>query len=297
MAVPVTELTAADLRAQLVTLGVRPGDLLVARASLRAIGPVAGGADALLEALLGAVGPEGTLIGLAFVRSFPLPLRPEHAAVVVDQRTPSYAGALANAMVRHPRARRSRHPIQKYVAIGPLASELVDNHTAQSGAYDVLRSAAGFGGRHLKLGSDEQVPGVGTTHVAQNLLGLRQQFFRRGVMYRAEDGTARLFEANWAGGCSRGFRRLVPDYEERGAIVARGRLGAAPALLTDMAKTLAADMQVLSRDPGSCLCDDPFCYSCRVSWDFCRKTPAWFLAKYVAPSLRALRNRVRRLHR
>ncbi len=43
-------------------LGVAPGDLLMVHASLRAVGPVAGRADGLLDAIAAAVGPEGTML-------------------------------------------------------------------------------------------------------------------------------------------------------------------------------------------------------------------------------------------
>jgi aminoglycoside 3-N-acetyltransferase len=281
-------LSAADLRDQLRALGVRPGDLLAVKASLGSLGPVRGGPGALLDALLDAVGAEGTVVTLAFVESFPLPLSGEHARRVTDERTPSYAGALANAMVGHSRMHRSRHPIQKFAAVGRLARELMSEHTPASGAYDVLRRMAELGGKHLKLGPDERVPGFGTTHVAQNLLGFRQRLGRRGVMFRDETGRARLFEANWAGGCSRGFNNFIPLYEQRGAFLARGRVGDAEASITDMAKTLAIDLEVLSRDPRFFFCADPGCYSCRVSWDFSPRTPRWYAARYLLPPLRAL---------
>ena len=54
---PVEQL-AADLR----RLGVRPGDLIMIHASLRAVGPVEGGADGVLDALEAAVGPQGTIL-------------------------------------------------------------------------------------------------------------------------------------------------------------------------------------------------------------------------------------------
>lgn len=57
--------TAAEITRQFSDLGVRPGDLLMVHASLRSVGPVEGGADALLHCLLSAGGPGGTLMGYA----------------------------------------------------------------------------------------------------------------------------------------------------------------------------------------------------------------------------------------
>ena len=99
-----------DLR----TLGVRTGDLLNVKASLRAIGPIEGGAATLIEALLEAVGSEGTIVADSFVNVYRLPLSSEDAEKIVDQSTPSYAGALANAIIAHPRS----HPHIAY----PFAS-------------------------------------------------------------------------------------------------------------------------------------------------------------------------------
>jgi aminoglycoside N3'-acetyltransferase len=53
--------TVERLVADLGRLGVRNGDALMVHASLRAVGPVAGGAGGLLDALAHAIGPGGTL--------------------------------------------------------------------------------------------------------------------------------------------------------------------------------------------------------------------------------------------
>ena len=49
------------LTADLRRLGVAGGDLLMVHASLRAVGPVDGGADAVVDSLEAAVGSDGTL--------------------------------------------------------------------------------------------------------------------------------------------------------------------------------------------------------------------------------------------
>lgn len=53
---------SGDLVDDLHRLGVGAGDVVMVHASLRAIGPVAGGADVVLDALEGAVGADGTLL-------------------------------------------------------------------------------------------------------------------------------------------------------------------------------------------------------------------------------------------
>lgn len=253
-----------DLR----TLGVRPGDLLNVKASLRSIGFVEGGAASLVEALMEAVGPEGTVVTDSFVPVYPLPLRSEHQRLISDLDTPSYAGALANAVVAHPRSFRSLHPVQRFAAIGRQAEDLMRQHTAESPAYDVLRIIAESGGRNLKIGSDEKVVGVGTTHVAINLLGLQQNRRPAGVNYRNEAGEIVLFERNWAGGCAAGFKNFLPHYEQCGALLSVGEVGQAPSKITDMRATLAIELDVLRRNPSFFFCDDSACDQCRLSWEF-----------------------------
>ena len=55
-------LSASDLSDDLRLLGVHDGDTLRVHASLRAIGPVEGGAEGVIEALESAVGHDGTLL-------------------------------------------------------------------------------------------------------------------------------------------------------------------------------------------------------------------------------------------
>ena len=220
----VPSFTREELLRDLRLLGVRPGDLLCVKASLKSVGRVEGGVDALLEALLEAVGPAGTVVTLSFVKVSRLPLRGATARQVSSRFTRSYAGALANAVIRHPRARRSTHPIQMFAAIGHRARELMDAHTPDSYGYDVLRVLAEEGGRSLKIGSDEKTVGVGTTHVALGMLGLRQKRPRRGVQYLGSDGTLAMFERDWAGACREGFLNLMPHYRRAGAVLRDGKV-------------------------------------------------------------------------
>lgn len=263
-----TEYTTDDLMRAVRHSGVREGDLINVKASLSEIGYVVGGAETLVDALVQAVGPSGTLVFDSFVKTFPLPLSKTDAARVVEHDAPTYAGAVAAAAIRHPMARRSLHPTQKFVAIGAKADELLDGHVAGAYAYDVLRKMAEVGGRNFKIGSDAKVVGVGTTHVAIGLLGLKQRLPRRGVNYRDGDGSVRFFERDWAGGCPRGFRKFDSIYEQEGAVLQVGRVGDAVTKLTDMATTLGIEMRLLTEDPRFLLCDDPDCVDCRTRWTF-----------------------------
>ncbi len=121
--------TRSSLTADLQRLGVRPGDLLMVHASLRTLGPVVGGAAVVVQSLLGAVGPEGTL--LAYVDFEPF-FDDE------DEEIPAFDGRIAPAARDHgvlhevirtwPGAQRSPHPDAGVVALGRQAEWLVREH-------------------------------------------------------------------------------------------------------------------------------------------------------------------------
>ncbi len=250
-------------------LGVRSGYMYNVKASLKSIGYVEGGAKTVINALLEAVSPDGTIVTDSFVNVWPLPLSAKHAAIISDRNSPSYAGAIANAMLKHPDAFCSSHPIQRFVAIGANAEKLMSRHTPESYAYNALKEMAESGyGRNLKIGTDEKVVGVGTTHVAIGMMKFHQDRPPCGVNYRNGNGEIELFKRNWAGGCGVGFNKFIPIYRERGAILREGTIGQAPSKITDMAHTLAIELEILKENPAFFMCDDPACADCRLTWEF-----------------------------
>lgn len=264
--VPIDKTRLVD---DLKRLGVQSGFIYNVKASLKAIGNVDGGPATVIEALIEAVHPGGTIVTDSFIDPFPLPLSKRQMRILSDRHTPSYAGAVANAMLKHPKAYCSRHPIQRFVAIGYHAERLMADHKPDSYAYDVLGVMADSGlGRNLKIGPDEKVVGVGTTHVAIGRMGFRQKRKPYGINYRDADGTIKLCRRDWAGGCGVGFNNFIPLYREHGCIINEGFIGQAPAKITDMAKTLALELEVLKKDPAFFLCHDPACCDCRTGWEF-----------------------------
>jgi aminoglycoside 3-N-acetyltransferase len=135
-----------DIVAELRRLGVARGDLLQVHSSLRAFGWMDGGADAVVEALLETVGPEGTVMAPTFNHS--------EAPIYDPKTTPSRNGAVTEAVRRRPEAARSLHPTHPYAAIGARAEELVAGHL-EVGTYDPLSplgKLADWGGWVVLLG-------------------------------------------------------------------------------------------------------------------------------------------------
>lgn len=135
------------LRTELAGLGLRAGMTVLVHCSLREVGRVDGGADALRGALLDVLGERrGTLVVPAQTGS--ISERSEEYLAAVDgldahgveayraglrgfdpATSPSVGmGALAESVRTHPRAHRSPHPITSFAAVGRHAEELCADH-------------------------------------------------------------------------------------------------------------------------------------------------------------------------
>jgi aminoglycoside N3'-acetyltransferase len=113
---PVSRDTLVD---QLHALGVQPGGVLLVHSSFRAVRPVEGGPHGVVDALLSAVGPTGTVV---------MPSWTEDGDKPFDQTTPAAKdlGIIANTLWRQPRAVRSDHPFA-FAAVGPRAERITSD--------------------------------------------------------------------------------------------------------------------------------------------------------------------------
>ncbi len=137
-------------------------------ASLRAVGPVEGGADGVIDALQAAVGRDGTLLmtlgardDWAWVNNRPEPDRPdllrdaEPFDCLLTPADPD-VGVLAEVFRTRPATLVSDHPEGRFAASGPLARRLVENVPWDDyyGAGSPLERLVQAGGRVLRLGAD-----------------------------------------------------------------------------------------------------------------------------------------------
>ncbi len=127
-------ITREALAEQLRDLGLQPGDAAMVHASLSQLGRVEGGAATVVEAVLDAMGPGGTLLTPAFTAGLW-----RDALVMPDCREfcprrlcpsqhPSHEGAIPNAALARPGRLRSCHPTHSWVGNGPQAEELLRGH-------------------------------------------------------------------------------------------------------------------------------------------------------------------------
>ena len=99
-------------------LGVKTGDTLLVHSSYKALGEVDGGPQTVVEALLSALGADGTLIMPTFNFDF------NQGKPWDVRKTRSKMGALTEAVRMDPRAKRVFHPFYSFAVLGKHAEIL-----------------------------------------------------------------------------------------------------------------------------------------------------------------------------
>lgn len=140
--------TVVSLRSDLEALGLAPGATVMVHASLSALGYVVGGPEAVVEALIGVIGPTGTLMMPAHSGQYTDPGSWRNPPVPVDwvetmrESMPPFdkaksptrmMGAIAEYFRLAPGVRRSNHPTVSAAAIGPNMATLLDGHSLNQG--------------------------------------------------------------------------------------------------------------------------------------------------------------------
>jgi aminoglycoside N3'-acetyltransferase len=273
-------LSPADITKALRALGVEDGDLVLARAGLRAIGPVEGGANGFLDGLLGAVGATGTVVSLAFTQT--AFIRPANPVEAFTDVTPTYAGALPQVMLDRPGRARSHHPQCSFVAIGRDAEEMVSGHGPRDGAYEPVRKLMAAGGKGLLVGCLDSSPGFTTAHLAETDLGLHRRIIfpkLNSVYYFDDEGEARLYRRTDPGLCSMSFRKFYAPYEGTG-LLRRCLVGEAQSLLMPLATAYGVERAILEKNPKFTVCGNPTCATCNARrWDRLHRTPGFLMRR------------------
>ena len=265
---------------------LRQGDVALVRADVGAIGRIKGGlGESLIGGLRDAVGPEGTLMALAFTPTTFL-WRLRGSPVFTPSSDPN-TGALARLFLEQPDAVRSRHPTNSFVAVGAAAGELMDGHDESASSFEPMGKLVARAGKQVLIGCTRSSPGFTTVHWAQHVLGLDRRSILRGwfgALYE-KDGTVRTFRREDIGGCSRGFHKLYAEYEREG-LLRQGLVGKAESMLVPAEPAFAVERRILSRDPRAVFCDDALCAFCRGSWLYNKRDMLRFYPRLLMSVLR-----------
>lgn len=262
--------TVADLIRDLRRLGVSPGETLMVHASLRAIGPVDGGATGVLDALDEAVGPDGTLLMIlgAVVDHEWVNERPESERAALLEGLPPYdpeaalplpeVGYLAEAFRTRPGTRVDDNPSGRFAARGARVDALFgdapwDDYYGPGSPLDRLCQ---MGGRVLRMGARPDTTTV--LHFAEYLAEVPdKRRVRRHYRVRGPDGpVTRAVEClddehgivDWGG--EDYFALILEAYRTTGR-PATGPVGRAPSELIDAADIVAFGANWMTANLGA----------------------------------------------
>ncbi|HET6778780.1 MAG TPA: AAC(3) family N-acetyltransferase [Gemmatimonadales bacterium] len=243
----------AKVTAQLRSLGVEAGGVLVVHTAFSKLAPLDGGPQGLIRALLAAVGPEGTLV---------MPSMSDDDDHPFDRwTTPCLGmGVVAETFWRLSGVLRSDSP-HAFAAIGPRAEEITAAHPM-----DVPHGLDSPIGRVYELGGQVLLLGVGhdantTIHLAENLAEVR--YGRRKHLVTVNGGQLTRVDYIEIDHCCEKFNLLDgwldQAGEQRRGIVGRGpaRLASSRAIVHTALVHLAEDETTFLHPPGLCTeCDE-----------------------------------------
>lgn len=259
---PDTLRTRSSLTEDLAHLGVDPGDTLLVHSSLRSLGWVCGGQEAVVQALTDAVGPHGTITVPTQCREQSDPARwgdppvPRKWWDTIRRSMPPYdpartpttfMGRIPELLRTWPGAVRSDHPQTSFAALGPHARELMYPHplACRLGEQSPLGRLARTDAKVLFLGTDYST--CTTFHLAEyRLPGAPTE--TEGASVRAPDhGTAWVTYTDVALQ-DEDFPHIGSAFERTGTVTI-GRVGQALARLFPLSEAVdfATDWMLSNR--------------------------------------------------
>ncbi len=248
----------------LLALGVRPGSVLAMHSSFKSVGPVQGGPEGVLDALLETLGPEGTLMVPTHTYNYCFwaadPFNPKV--------TLSRVGLLTNLLWKRKGAFRSLHPTHSVAAIGARAEELTEHHLRSTplgvgSPWDRLRRA---GGDVLMLGTSLDTCTI--LHLAECMapaLYLPITFLPgeslMSAHYVNKDNIRCYTRLGEIPGCSINFPAAMPSLDRAGHLK-RGKVGQAETMLMPGDAGVQEVIERIREQPDLLLCRRPECQIC-----------------------------------
>jgi aminoglycoside 3-N-acetyltransferase len=239
-------------------IGLSAGDHILVHASLRKVGSIDGGADALLDALLQTVGADGTVAAPTFSGI------PMDDGVFDPATTTSHTGVLTEVLRQRPDSVRSLHPTHSVTAIGPRAGEFMDGHLEADavGIDSPCHRIAGAGGYVMLLGVTHTANS--TIHVGEDCSGmLKAGRLKDPLSFRVRlpDGTVVGKVQDSSNSCSAGFNVLEFPLREKGQLRSF-RMGSALSSVMKGQNLIDRTVDLIHAYPDITRCKQSGCIHC-----------------------------------
>lgn len=254
-------LSYRDLIPAFSHLGIPPGSPVIVHASLRAFGQVRGGAETVVGALLngfaGVMAPTFTYKTMITPETGPAANGMTYGSGENANRMAQFfrpdmpadatIGIIPETLRRHPKAKRSSHPILSFAGVN-VAEALAAQTLAEPLA--PIRVLADAGGWVLLLGVNHTVNT--SLHHAERL-ARRKQFVRWALT------PAGIHACPNFPGCSDGFEGIAPYVHHLGR---RQEVGETTIQALPLLPLIEAVKALIGEDPCALLCDLPDCERC-----------------------------------
>ena len=272
------ELFCNDLVKALKELGVCQGDLLFVHSSLGAFGHIHGGASTIIQALIQAVGADGTLLFPTFTRPYIRlgdTLNKFYNYRPFDPADPGqiWTGTVPQVLLeKYPDAKRSRHITHSWAGLGALAEECLKDHEPCDPPVSLsspFTKGVHYKGKVLHFGS-----GLNATtflHYMEDILDLPYLDSAVCTIKKANGMAERVMIRKHLPGDRDFYRKDAENSKFFQAALKAGleiksiTLGTGKLMLMDMNQLFEIGMKLLEKDPRILLCDDPQCLFCRRS--------------------------------
>jgi len=236
---------ATPIAGDLADLGVRAGDTILVHSSFKSLGPVPGGIETVVQGLLRAIGPSGTLLMPALTYR----LRPPE---IFDPRgTPVIVGAIPEYFRTRPGTRRSVHPTHSVCAVGREAHDYLDDHGLDStpcGPHSPFHKITQRGAKILMLGCGLK-PNT-TMHVLEEL-GRAPYVFGKTFVFTIADGQGGVCQKQYVTHGFEGYRQRYDRVAQLAdsSFLRRGRVLDADTWLLEARGLREAVLRKMGDDP------------------------------------------------
>jgi aminoglycoside 3-N-acetyltransferase len=253
-------LTKQQIKDALINKGLRLGDHLLVHSSVKSVGLIDGGPDALIDALLEVVGDEGTLAMPAFNYTRPLPQPYFDVAI-----TPSRAGALTEIYRQRPETLRSLHPSHSVAAQGKRAEEfLADHHKGLAfGVGSPVDRIAQAGGYVLLIGVTHMANSC--IHIGESHAGVTKFYWENGPIpiakLRMPNGKIIDHSLDCSSSCSMAFNSVEYPLRCKNMIMDLN-VGEALSFLMRGKVVIETVVEMIRQRPDALFCNRSTCQPC-----------------------------------